>query len=67
MSLHAEECAVIKAPAIRLFDLLHDSTRLTAHMSKRSWRMGWSRLETALDEGRGRAVGSHIRFCAFSG
>ena len=57
---HAEHSAVIQAPAERVFDWLDDQTRLSQHMSKRSWKMGWGKMETALDERRGRAVGSHI-------
>jgi hypothetical protein len=29
-------------------------------MSKRSWKMGWGKMETILDDQGGRAVGSHI-------
>ena len=48
------------ASAERIFDLLDDQTRLTEHMSKRSWKLGWGRMETVLDAQRGRSVGSHI-------
>jgi hypothetical protein len=40
---------------------LDDHTRLSAHMRRRSWRMGWGRLHLQLDERAGRAVGSRIR------
>jgi hypothetical protein len=29
-------------------------------MSKRSWKMGWGKMDTILDERRGRAVGAQI-------
>ena len=58
--LHEECSARIAVPAERLFDQLDDPTRLTAHMSTRSWRMGWGRMDTLLDDLGGRAVGSHI-------
>ena len=61
LNLHEEACIQITGAADQLFALLDDPTRLTEHMSKRSWRMGWGRLETTLDDGRGRSVGSHIR------
>jgi hypothetical protein len=59
-SRHEEHSATINASAELVFDQLDDQTRLSAHMSKRSWRMGWGRMETVLDAQQGRAVGSHI-------
>ena len=56
----AEYSAVVQAPAQRVFDWLDDQTRLSQHMSKRSWKMGWGKMDTDMDERRGRAVGSHI-------
>lgn len=61
LNLHEEARTQINGAADQLFALLDDPTRLTEHMSRRSWRMGWGRLETTLDDGRGRAIGSHIR------
>lgn len=57
---HEEYGARIAASAERVFDRLDDQTRLSKHMSKRSWQMGWSKMETVLDAGLGRSVGSHI-------
>ncbi len=59
-SRHEEHSATIDASAERVFDQLDDPTRLSGHMSKRSWRMGGGRMETVLDAQRGRSVGSHI-------
>lgn len=59
-SEHAEYTAVIPASVERVFDWLDDQKRLSRHMSKRSWKMGWGKMDTELDERRGRAVGSHI-------
>ena len=61
LNSHEEARIQISGAADQLFARLDDPTRFTEHMSKRSWRMGWGRLETTLDEGRGRTVGSHIR------
>jgi hypothetical protein len=58
---HAESHGLLQAPAGRVFALLDDHTRLAAHMSRRSWRMGWGRMDLHLDERAGRAVGSRIR------
>ncbi len=58
---HAENGASIAASAEELFAFLDDQTRLTSHMSRRTWRMGWGRLETVLDAAKGRGVGSRIR------
>lgn len=59
-SRHEEHSAPINASAERVFDQLDDQTRLTEHMSKRSWKMGWGKMETVLDAQQGRSVGSHI-------
>ena len=59
-SRHEEHSAPINASAEQVFDLLDDQTRLTEHMSKRSWKLGWGRMDTVLDVHRGRSVGSHI-------
>ena len=59
-SEHAEYTSVISASAEQVFNWLDDQTRLSQHMSKRSWKMGWGKMDTVLDERRGRAVGSHI-------
>ena len=59
-SRHEEHSAIINASAERVFDRLEDQTRLSEHMSKRSWQMGWGRMETVLDPQHGRSVGSHI-------
>jgi hypothetical protein len=58
---HAESHGRLQAPTERVFAHLDDHTRLSAHMSRRSWRMGWGRLHLHLDERAGRAVGSRIR------
>ena len=56
---HEEHSAPIKTSAERVFEQLDDQTRLTEHMSKRSGKMGWGRMETVLDAQQGRSVGSH--------
>ena len=58
-SRHEEHSAPINASVERVFEQLDDQTRLTEHMSKRSWKMGWGRMETVLDAQQGRSVGSH--------
>lgn len=57
---HEEYSNRVKLSPERLFALLDDQRRLSAHMSKRSWTMGWGKLDTLLDDGRGQTVGSHI-------
>jgi hypothetical protein len=58
---HAESRSRIRASAERVFAHLDDHSRLSAHMERRSWRMGWGRMDLRLDERAGRAVGSHIQ------
>ena len=59
-SRHEEHSEPINASAERVFNKLDDQTRLSAHMSKRSWKLGWGKMETVLDAQQGRSVGSHI-------
>ena len=59
--MHAESRGRIRAHAERVFAHLDDHSRLSAHMSRRSWRMGWGRMDLRLDARAGRAVGSRIR------
>lgn len=58
---HDENRVIIRAPAERVFEFVDDHATLSAHMGKPSWKMGWSRMEMVLDEGRGKSIGSHIR------
>jgi hypothetical protein len=50
----------VAADAATLFTYLDDPVRLSSHMGRRSWRMGGGRMDVSVDDGRGRAVGSHI-------
>jgi hypothetical protein len=59
-SQHEEYSGSMSAPVERAFDYLDDQTRLSAHMNKRSWKMGWGRMDVRLDAQHGKAVGSHI-------
>jgi hypothetical protein len=62
LSRHEVIAASVQASPEELFARLDDQTRLAGHMSKRSWKMGWGRVNIELDGARGRAVGSHITF-----
>jgi Polyketide cyclase / dehydrase and lipid transport len=59
--LRYESSAFVPAPMEQVFALLDDHTRLSSHMNKPSWKMGGGRMETVLDESRGKEVGSRIR------
>lgn len=59
--LSHESCGFIQASVDKVFAYIDDHTRLSAHMSKPSWKTGWSRINTELDESRGHTVGSRIR------
>jgi hypothetical protein len=61
LSRHYETSAVVPASAARVFDHLDDHTRLSAHMTRPSWKMGGASMQIELDERAGRAVGSKIR------
>src|ERR1044071_1324293 len=57
---HAEHVKIVNGSVAQVFDWLDDQTRLSQHMEKRSWKMGWGKMAIELDGQRGRAVGSHI-------
>ena len=61
MSLHDEGTGLVAASPAALFDHLDDPHRLSAHMSRSSAMMLGSKMNIALDETGGRAVGSRIR------
>jgi hypothetical protein len=42
---HAEYTAVISASVEQVFNWLDDQTRLSQHMSKRSWKVGWGKMD----------------------
>jgi hypothetical protein len=56
-----ESRGVINASPDVVFEHLDDHTRLSAHMSKPSWKMGWGRMAIEFDGANGRAIGSRIR------
>ena len=57
---HEDYEGTVAASPDRVFELLDDQSRLSAHMTKRSWKMGWGKTDILLDDKRGRAIGSHI-------
>ena len=57
---HHESHGVVAAEAARLFAHLDDHSRLSSHMSKRSWMLGGGRMDVTIDSGGGQAIGSHI-------
>ena len=59
-SRHEEYARPVSGKAELVFEHLDDQVRLSAHMSKRSWKMGWGRMNIRLDDGRGRIVGSRM-------
>lgn len=61
LPLRYESSGFVRSPMEQVFAHLDDHTRLSSHMSERSWRTGGGRMETDIDEGRGQAVGSRIR------
>ena len=61
LPLHHECSGLVQSPLDQVFAHVDDHRRLSSHMSEPSWRTGWGRMETEIDEGRGQAVGSRIR------
>jgi hypothetical protein len=59
-SRHDDAVGPVAASMEAVFDFLDDHERLASHMSKRSWMMGGGKMDTILDDARGRRVGSRI-------
>lgn len=58
---HYEESVLISKSAEEIFAYLDDHNNLSSHMNDSSWMMAGSRMETSIDAGHGRNVGSHIK------
>lgn len=61
LSYHDESEGLVAASVEQVFSQIDDHSRLSSHMSKPSWRMGGGQMQTMLDEGQGKKVGSRIR------
>jgi len=57
---HEESGTTVDATPEQVFAILDNHARLSSHMNKPSWRMGGGKMETILDDGQGRRVGSDI-------
>lgn len=57
---HEEFTDTVGASVADVFAHLDDQARLSAHMTKRSWKMGWGKMDVRLDAEHGKAIGSHI-------
>lgn len=58
---HYEESVFVTATPEEIFDYADDHGRFSSHMTRSSWMMGGGRMDVRLDEGKGKAIGSHIR------
>jgi hypothetical protein len=58
---HYEESVTLPVEAQEVFSYADDFSKLSSHMNKSSSMMMGGSMETLLDEGRGRSIGSHVR------
>lgn len=56
-----ESKGLVRTTVDQVFSHIDDHSRLSSHMSKSSWKMGGGRMQTELDEGQGKKIGSRIR------
>lgn len=56
-----ESTVIIPAPAQDVFDFVDDHSRLSSHMTRRSWMMGGGTMTIDTDLGRARVVGSTLK------
>ena len=54
---------VVSVPAVAesVFAFVDDHSRLSSHMSDRSWMMGGGRMSLEMDAGHGKGIGSRLR------
>jgi hypothetical protein len=57
---HFEEMVEVAADANSVFNYADNPLNFSSHMSKSSWMMGGSKMETKTDDGKGQRLGSHI-------
>jgi len=63
---HYEKSIFISTDPETLFAYANDHSRFSSHMSQSSWMMGGGKMDMQMDNGRGRAVGSHIRLKGYA-
>lgn len=56
-----ETVVVVHAPVQDVFDFVDDHSRLSSHMTRRSWMMGGGVMSIETDAGQARVVGSKLR------
>lgn len=59
-SHHYEESTVINVPAPSIFTFADEHRNFSAHMNQSSVMMGGGKMETRIDQGEGKKLGSHI-------
>ena len=59
-SRHEEFTGAVQATINDAFRVLDDPTRLPRHLTRRSWKLGWGKMTTIVDEQWGRVVSSHV-------
>lgn len=58
---HYEESVLVNASSEDLFAYVDNHLNFSSHMNKSSWMMGGGKMETELDSGQGKVIGSHIK------
>ena len=58
---HYEESVLVNASSKDLFAYVDNHLNFSSHMNKSSWMMGGGKMETELDSGQGKVIGSHIK------
>ena len=62
LTRHFEAESSVEGSAEAVFTHVDSPLQLSSHMNQSSWKMGWGKMETVLDEDKGQKVGSKIRF-----
>lgn len=58
---HYEDNVTLPASPEEVFAFLDDHTHFSSHMNKSSWMMGGSNMQTKIDSGHFKEIGSHIQ------
>lgn len=58
---HYEKSVTVEASAEKVFAYADEHRNFSSHMNNSSWMMGGQRMNTEIDSGNGKKVGSHIK------
>ncbi len=59
--VHQEKIVFVKATPTEVFEFIDEHSHLSSHMGKSSWMMSGGKMETSIDSGHFKKIGSHLK------